>query len=178
MSSAMSKKLLVVSDTHGCVAALAAVFNWAKRIPPDAAVFLGDGIEDVEQAASQSAFACPWYKVRGNGDWGALAQDTAGFDFGGWRFFICHGHRHDVYNGKQTLAAAAATHGADAALFGHTHVPFWKNIAGVTLVNPGSLGRPRSSSGATFALIECAPEEPLNVGLWRIDYAGTIRLLN
>jgi hypothetical protein len=174
MSDSTGEKLLVISDTHGCLAALASVLNWARHVAPEAAVFLGDGIEDLQRAPSLS---CAWHKVRGNGDWGTAAQDMAVFDFGGHRFFICHGHRHDVYGGKQLLAAAAANNGADAALFGHTHVPFNREVGGITLVNPGSVGRPRSNAGATFALIECAPEKPLDVGFWVIETAGAIRPL-
>jgi predicted phosphodiesterase len=40
---------------------------------------------------------------------------------------------------------------------------------GVLLLNPGSIGRPRSSAGTTFAVIECLPEQPLQPVFWSID---------
>ena len=55
------KKLLVFSDTHGIISSLNAVMNWAKtRTPPNdtisCAVFLGDGISDLNRAADETGF--------------------------------------------------------------------------------------------------------------------------
>jgi predicted phosphodiesterase len=54
-------------------------------------------------------------------------------------------------------------------MFGHTHVPFFKNEGGLLLINPGSVGRPRSRIGSTFAVIECVEGEPLKVKFYEID---------
>ncbi|MCL2600947.1 MAG: metallophosphoesterase [Treponema sp.] len=170
----MCKKLLVFSDTHGSVAALASVLIWAKALSPDAAVFLGDGLDDLESAAATTGFSCPWHKVRGNNDYGFQCQETAVFDLGDHRFFICHGHRYNLYRGTETLAAIARNNKADVALFGHTHVPFFEAAGGLLLMNPGSIGHPRSNAGATFALLECHPGEPPKPGFWGIDFEGNI----
>lgn len=165
---------MVVSDTHGSVIALTSVLSWAKDVTPDAAVFLGDGIGDLERATIHAGFSCPWQMVRGNNDFGFPHLETLIFGFGGHSFFLCHGHRYNLYSGMDTLATAARNNGADAALFGHTHVPFFDDSNGVLLVNPGSVGSPRSHAGATFALIECVPGEPLKPEFWGIDSAGNI----
>ena len=174
------KKLLVLSDTHGNIPALREVLNWAlTRLPPNdtinAAVFLGDGISNLRPAADATGFFCEWKLVKGNNDHGFSIPEAAVFDFCGHRFFICHGHRYALYNGYHTLIAAARNREADAALFGHTHTPYCKNTDGILLVNPGSIGRPRSESGATFALIECALGKPLEVHFWGIASNGEIR---
>jgi putative phosphoesterase len=95
--------------------------------------------------------------------------ESAVLDFCDHRFFLCHGHRYSLYRDYDTLIAAARNNGADAALFGHTHVPSLDNENGLLLINPGSVGRPRSNAGATFAVIECLPETPLKVEFFGID---------
>jgi len=169
-----SKKLLVLSDTHDDVLALKAVLEWAKnRTPPNdticCAAFLGDGISDLRPAADAAGFFCEWKIVSGNNDYGFLIPETSVFELGDHRFFMCHGHRHSLHGGYHTLIAAAHHAGAEAALFGHTHVPKLINQGGLLLINPGSVGRPRSKIGATFAVIECTNDEPLKTEFWGID---------
>jgi hypothetical protein len=175
-----SKKLLVFSDTHGNITALESVFNWAKeRIPPNdticAAVFLGDGIVDLQIAAKRTGFSCNLKFVGGNNDYGFEVPETAVFNFADYRFFICHGHRYNLYSGYQTLITAACNKEANVALYGHSHVPFYKTLNGVHIINPGSVGRPRSMIGATFAVIECIENQPLKVDFFGIGEKGKIR---
>jgi len=175
-----SKKLLVFSDTHGSVQALKAVFDWAKkRTPPNDAIcgaaFLGDGIADLQFAAKASGFFCDWKLVSGNNDFGYSTPGADVFDFAGNRFFMCHGHRHSLYGGYHMLIAAARSAGANVALFGHSHVPLHKIEDGVMLVNPGSVGRPRSKIGATFTVIKCDEGEQPEVEFFGIDARAEIR---
>lgn len=179
-----SKRLLVVSDTHGSVNALKTVLNWAKsRTPPSgticAAAFLGDGIADLEPAAKASGFFCDWKLVCGNNDYdyGHSTPGAAVFDFADNRFYICHGHRHSLYGGYFTLISAARDSGANVALFGHSHVPLQRDEGNLLLVNPGSVGRPRSRIGASFAVIECAKGEQPKAEFWGIGSHGEIKEL-
>ncbi|MCL2264907.1 MAG: metallophosphoesterase [Treponema sp.] len=178
----MTKSLLVISDSHGSVTTLKKVFDWAKdRIPPKgticAAVCLGDGLADIRIAAEAAGFFCDWKIICGNNDYGIQAPETAVFDFADKRFFITHGHRYNLYNGFNTLLAAAGNSEADAALFGHTHLPYYKNINGILLINPGSVSRPRSRIGATFAVIKCEEDKPLIVEFYGIGRHSDIRLI-
>jgi len=175
-----SKKLLVISDTHGGLKALKAVFNWAKeRLPPKdsicAAAFLGDGYDDIYQVADSTEFSCNWVIVKGNNDYSTRDAESAIFDFASHRFFACHGHRHNLYAGNQTLISAARLNGAAIVLSGHTHVPHHKTTNGILLINPGSVGQPRSRIGATFAVIECKEDQPLKVEFLGIDNKGEIK---
>jgi len=177
-----TKKLLVFSDTHGCVSTLKTAFEWAnKHIPPNdticAAAFLGDGVSDLPKAADATGFYCDWKLVGGNNDYDVSVPEANVFDFAENRFFMCHGHRHSLYGGYHTLIAAARSVGANVALFGHSHVPFQKNESGILLVNPGSIGRPRSRMGSSFAVIECAEGEPPKAEFWGIAAHGEIRKL-
>jgi len=151
--------------------AILAVLRWAagELANSDMAVFLGDGLRELSLAQRQSGLSCEWKKVRGNNDDSPTAPESEVFDFGGHRFYLCHGHRHALYNGFDKLAASALKAGADAALFGHIHVPCLETVNGLLLVSPGSIGRGRSNAGETFAVIECMPEKPLEVHFWGID---------
>jgi len=177
------KKLLAFSDTHGSITTLTAVFNWAKdRLPPNdtisCVVFLGDGISDLGRAAEASGFFCDWKVVCGNNDYRtSSAPEAAVFDFCDYRFFICHGHRHSLYGGFHSLVGAARGSQANVVLYGHTHIPSFKNIDGILFVNPGSLGRPRSKAGSSFAVIECMPNGQLTVEFWGIGDKGKIKKL-
>jgi len=151
--------------------AAVAVLKWAsdELSGSDMAVFLGDGLKELSFALQQTTLSCEWKKVRGNNDLAPTAPESDVFDFGGHRFYLCHGHRHAIYNGFDRLAAAASKTGADAALFGHIHVPWLENANGVLLVCPGGIGRARSNAGETFAIIDCMPGKPLAVHFWGID---------
>ena len=173
-----SQRLLVLSDTHGNSPFLEAVLRWARDDTFDAAVFLGDGIEDLRRATALTGFAGEWKMVRGNNDYMPSIPEADIVDCGGHRFFLCHGHRYTLYNGNDRLIAAARNMEADAALFGHTHVPSLENAPGLVLVNPGSIGRPRSDIGSTFAVINCPPGKPLDVRFWQIDPPGKVKELN
>jgi putative phosphoesterase len=173
------KKILVFSDTHGGITPLKAVMNWAKdQLPPEgsicAAAFLGDGISDLRHATDVTGFYSDWKLVSGNNDYDYSVPETAVFDFCDHHFFMCHGHRHNLYGGLRSLIAAAQINNANAVLFGHTHSPFCKTVDGILFVNPGSVSRPRCRLGATFAVIECTPGEPLKVEFWGIDERGRI----
>lgn len=167
--------ILVLSDSHGRLPFLGAALRWAVEksgaaeydIAPGAAIFLGDGAEDLGPASREAGFALPWYRVRGNGDLDRRIPDTLTLDTAetpagiaskhtphGRKLFLAHGNRHQVEAGFDTLAAAARAAGAEAALFGHIHAPVWERVNGVQLLNPGSIGRPRTGAGATFAVLE------------------------
>jgi len=167
-----SKKLLVLSDTHGHRSSLCAALNWAKdRLPPEdsicCAAFLGDGLSDLRPAADTTGFFCEWKLIRGNNDYEHSIPESVVFDFADHRFFMCHGHRHSIYGGFHVLVNSARSNDADIVLFGHAHVPFYKNVNGIQIINPGSVGNPRSRLGAAFAVIECIPGE-----IPKVDFMG------
>ena len=169
-----SKKLLVVSDSHGDTIALKAIFDWAKtQLPPAGTIygacFLGDGISDLSRAARASGFYSDWKIVRGNNDYEPSIPETMVIDFADHCFFICHGHRYSLYNGYHSLLAAGRNANADVVLFGHSHVPCCKKENNMWIINPGSIALPRNKIGATFAVIECSEKAALTVEFWGIN---------
>ena len=166
------KKILVFSDSHGDIKALTKIFKWMKKNGLNDAAFLGDGAKDIPEAKAAAGFSPLVQVVRGNCDYDFSLPESALLDFGGSRFFMSHGHRASLPSGFDILLAAASNNETRTALFGHTHVPFCKTINGILLINPGSIGRPRSDAGPTFVVIECLPKPdketqlPLKIVFW------------
>jgi putative phosphoesterase len=158
--------ILVVSDTHGSVEPLTAVLRWAAEQGLKRGLFLGDGLDDIEAAAGASGTVFTWTAVRGNMDNAGPLSAVA--EFAGRRLYLAHGHGLYLDFGFETLAAQARAAGAEAALFGHTHVPCFDFFDGMAFLNPGSVGRPRSRLGASFAVLEAPVRGPLKAVFWGI----------
>ncbi len=134
------KKLLVMSDTHGHIANIAAAL---KRVEDfDIIVHLGDNARDAEHIRKMTHK--PIYSVRGNCDFYASAGDELDLHIEGVRILCVHGHKQAVKSSLLRLSLLAGEKQADLVLFGHTHQPRELQSRGVRLYNPGSLGEPRS----------------------------------
>lgn len=168
-------ELLVISDTHGDAAVLATIFRWARRRGLASLAYLGDGLSDIESASAAAAFRPDTAAVRGNGDVSAVAEVYRVLDFAGRRFFLCHGHTAGVQDSFDPLLRIAGQAGATAALYGHTHVPFWDELGGVLVLNPGSPSRPRCGAPPTFATIDCPADGSWFVPRHWVVQGSTIR---
>lgn len=125
-------KIAVISDTHGrCVKD---IFDDA-----DAVIHLGDHFSD------EIHTDLPIYRVKGNCD-ADIAPTEQILELCGRKIFITHGHLYGVKQSLNRLLYRAEELGADAALFGHTHIAFCENVGGILLLNPGSFARPRAGS--------------------------------
>jgi predicted phosphodiesterase len=178
----MSFKLLVASDTHGRPDILGAVLAWAKGLPPAeaplGAVFLGDGEDDIGPAREASGSTLEWKRVRGNMDHSGPVSLSAGYPAStpgkSFRLFLTHGHSYHVELGYGEIAAAARAENAQVVLYGHTHVPCFEFEAnpladgGLWFLNPGSLGRPRTRSGSSFALLSASPDDVLRAEFYTV----------
>jgi len=171
--SLKGSELLVVSDTHGDVEALTAVFKWAKLRKIGALAFLGDGASDVPMARRRASFLCQVHEVRGNGDMDNRIPYMKEFAFEGHRFLLSHGHLNRVNEGFDQIIQTAESINAEVALFGHTHRIYQGCINGIQLLNPGSLSRPRGSLHKSFATILCIPKEMPKSYIWAIKSAGS-----
>lgn len=131
-------KLLIMSDSHNSAAAVKRILKAEPEI--DAAIFLGDGLRDLDVALTMHP-RLRAYSVAGNCDYGALEplEGLAAFDK--VIVFYTHGHMYGVKYSLDTIADAAAARGAAVALFGHTHIPYAGQRGSVFLFNPGSCGR-------------------------------------
>ncbi len=119
----------------------------------DAVFFLGDGIDDAEKLILPEGKSL--IAVRGNCDYRSEAPKAAITDVGGYVFFLCHGHEFGVKSGLSALERRARKEGADAALFGHTHIRYEDCAGGdrpLYLFNPGSIAFP-VYGGPSFGVI-------------------------
>ena len=133
-------KILVLSDSHS---AMRFMLQCVETIKPQAIVHLGDHYDDGETLkelyphiqmhqvpGNCDRYRCPpWVPVR-------LCYDVCGV-----RLFMTHGHKHGVKTNTAMLVAEARAMGAQAALYGHTHVAeVYREETGMWVMNPGSAG--------------------------------------
>ena len=129
-------KILIISDTHYKIEDALFII---KRLAPSQVIHLGDMTSDAVNI--KNAYPdIEMYSIKGNNDFFTRAPAELIAEFFGERFFMTHGHRFNVKSGMEHLAAHAKRLGAKYALFGHTHLPFNKEVDGVRLLNPSSNG--------------------------------------
>lgn len=69
-----------------------------------------------------------------------------------------------------TMAETAGAKAGDVIAFGHTHLPYYKQVAGVLFVNTGSVGRPKDGDWrAAYVLLELGNGDP-RVDFIRVEY--------
>lgn len=156
----MSVKILVVSDSHGDFDRVREAIR--QEAPIDILVHAGDIQGNLEKELGRAAD----YKivaVAGNMD-GPRYPDREVFTAGGHRFFVAHGHTLGVHYQTIALAEEALSNKCDVAIYGHTHCPDLDEYEGVTILNPGSVSRPRQAKPErTYAVIRIADDGQMKV---------------
>lgn len=159
-------KILVVSDTHGSMYHLERLLNEHKDF--SRILHLGDieGEADYLEALAE----CPVDIVAGNNDYEYDLPREKVITIGGHTIFMAHGHAYMVNYSKDRLLTAAIQRGAELALFGHTHVPFLDNTRCVTLLNPGSISKPRQANRLpSYAILEIDRDGRMDMGIHYIE---------
>lgn len=154
-------KYLVFSDSHGQDDRMFDVIQKYKK-EIDGIFHLGDieGSADHLSAMIQG----PVYQVRGNCDWSSRAPQMQVFKLHGHTIAMTHGHRNRVNYGIDMLKYWALENQADIVMYGHTHVPFVEQTSTMTVLNPGSISRPRQSGHVpTYAVIEFMDHKELKI---------------
>ena len=124
----------VVSDSHGFMGRLSTVLMAMEaQQKVDALIHLGDGYYDLRDLGVD----VPVYQAAGNCD--HFCSDTLNIvTLSGARLVLTHGHYQHVKEGTDDLLSLAVQEKAQAALFGHTHLPLIKPQSGILLLNPGA----------------------------------------
>ena len=79
-----------------------------------------------------------------------------------------HDQRTDAFLAKMGTALSARA--GDVVCFGHTHVPWDRNVDGVHYVNTGSVGRPKDGDWrASYALLDLTVND-VTVEVARVEY--------
>lgn len=129
-------RILVLSDSHGDVYNAMRVINQNPEI--EYIVHLGDGAGDIERAIKTHPEKI-FVRVKGNCDVGSSLNAYEVLSIGGRRVYVTHGHSEHVKYGLDFLAYTAREHGADLALYGHTHFQKADYDNGLRMFNPGSV---------------------------------------
>ncbi len=148
-------RILLASDTHGNISDLVDFLGDEEF---DLLFFLGDYVRDGIEIAKR--LDIPGKIVRGNGDRNVrgFSNDEI-FELKGKKMFLTHGHEYGVSFGLDNIYYRAKEIGADYVFFGHTHVPIIERIDQMTIMNPGSASRPRTSDRLkSFGIIELGKE--------------------
>lgn len=83
------------------------------------------------------------FAVAGNMDWSDELENEILLPAADHLILLTHGHRYGVHSGTKKLTKQARKLGADIAVYGHTHVPDFRTEDDVTVINPGSIAKPR-----------------------------------
>ena len=139
----MERNTLVFSDVHGDRDAMIKLREAAKRFSSGRMISAGDLCPDPYDSVFFSIEG-----ARGNCDrfyeYGSLPFPPLQYrtELYGKRILVVHGH-----------LPFEIPDDIDVLITGHTHVPLLEKRGSLYLLNPGSASLPRSSEGATFALI-------------------------
>ena len=140
-------KILVLSDSHS---ALSFMRKCVDTVKPDVMIHLGDYFDDGE-ALHEEYPGIPFYQVPANCDRYRCRPDQPEIlvtEIAGVRFYLTHGHRHNVKMCLNLLLRDARAAQVDAVLYGHTHQQDCTlEEDGLWVLNPGSCGYYGGSAG-------------------------------
>ena len=143
--------ILIFSDTHGQVdRAKEMADRLSAGIRFDLLIHCGDVVQDAEALGILTGI--PVVSAPGNCD-GAYGRDFRIVETPAGRLLVTHGHAEHIDRGTAGLLYLTEEQDCRAVCFGHTHVGVVTEEDGITLINPGSLNRPRGGSKPTCAVL-------------------------
>ena len=159
-------KIGIVSDSHGDTNAIDVMLSHSQVKGVEHWLFAGDIAADAEYLAMVSEV--PVSKVAGNNDWPDIElSDTQVLELAGHRILLTHGHRFGVQYTTNIVERAAQEVEADLVIYGHTHVADL-SVGELTVLNPGSVARPRDESRGSFMVAQLLPGKKPKVKLIRL----------
>ena len=149
----MSLRVIVFSDSHGRLDNALKALKEAGQV--DYLLHAGDFYRDAIALAAVSAL--PVKAVRGNCDGSVDGLLEELFELDGRLVYMTHGHLSGP-NRLGSLLKKAVMYGAQAVIFGHTHMSQSITMEGVLLLNPGSISRPRDREHPSYGILEIGAE--------------------
>lgn len=143
-------KILVISDSHGKIDHALTAARSVSGL--DLIVHLGDHAGDAK--AMRAHLSTEILSVAGNCD-GVFSDKNYKIletDFG--KILLTHGHSEGVKLSLQNLLYKAESLDCSAAFYGHTHRPYYNEINGFYLLNPGSITFPGPDGQPSYAVVE------------------------
>lgn len=148
-------KILVLSDSHS---GLSFMRRCVEAVKPDYILHLGDYMDDGITLAQEYPHIRV-LQVPGNCDRFRCLQPQPEIlkpIIGGVKFYMTHGHLHQVKYTYGPLMDDARKEKADCALFGHTHESYCERLEdGLWVMNPGACG----SWGGSCGVVELEKEK-------------------
>ncbi|MEG2323431.1 MAG: metallophosphoesterase [Anaerovoracaceae bacterium] len=148
-------KFFVISDTHGKINKVREVYEKLNNI--DLIIHLGDCEHDAK--ALEVALEAPVVCVKGNMDGSYSSDDFKTLETEYGKILLTHGHMDHVKTDNSRLLYRAEENNCKAVLFGHTHTPYYNQVDGIYLLNPGSLPAPRDGTQGSYGIITTTPTE-------------------
>ena len=159
-------KIGIVSDSHGDVRVFEDMLSASGAADAEMWLHAGDFAPDADDLEILSGRRV--VRVLGNCDlFLDGVYDETVVEAAGHRIFLTHGHLFNVRFDTELLAAAACEAGADIAVYGHTHIAL-EERGDVTVLNPGSIARPRDERRGSFMLVDLNEGKSPRVNLIRI----------
>lgn len=159
-------KIGIVSDSHGDVRVFEDMLSASGAADAEMWLHAGDFAPDADVLEEMTGK--PVVRVLGNCDFHMEGvYDETVVEIVGHRIFLTHGHLFNVRFDTAMLAEAARESGADIAVYGHTHIAL-EERGDITVLNPGSIARPRDERRGSFMLVELSEDEKPAVTLIRI----------
>lgn len=140
-------KVLIMSDSHGFEDEVNQLKERYKN-KVDGMIHCGDSELDSNHSAMEG-----FYRVAGNCDYDPDYEEELTIDIEGVRFFIAHGHQHNVKMTLDPITYRASEKQATIVCHGHSHLAHATKIGNQLVINPGSIRLPRGRREETFTIL-------------------------
>lgn len=154
-------KVLIVSDSHGLTTELIKV---KERHTVDFMVHCGDSELEMDDPVLKD-----FYLVGGNCDFDSRYPGEQVLELGELKFFIVHGHLHQVKQNLTVLVNEARKRDATIICYGHTHVAGVTQSENQLFINPGSIFRSKGITEETYAILEWENPKEIKVKFYNLS---------
>ena len=139
--------VLITSDSHGFKDEVQQLKDQYKD-KVDAMIHCGDSELDYDHPAMVD-----FLKVTGNCDYDSEYPEDLTVDIKGVRFFVAHGHHHNVKMTLDPITYQASEQQATIVCHGHSHLAHATKMGNQIVINPGSIRLPRGRQKETYAIL-------------------------
>ncbi|MCH4178730.1 MAG: metallophosphoesterase [Megasphaera sp.] len=157
----------VVSDSHGRFKRLKKMADEAPAV--SAWIHGGDYSSDADDLATYTGV--PAYAVLGNNDYfrESTAPECRKVTLAGVTIVVIHGCQWYGEKRLEKLVELGQENKASLVIFGHTHRCFLKNIDGITILNPGSIGLPRDCRHGTYGIVTIDQKKIQDIRMYELS---------
>ncbi|MGG3798321.1 metallophosphoesterase family protein [Metabacillus fastidiosus] len=141
-------KILIMSDSHGLIDEVEEI-KLRHQQEVDYMIHCGDSeLKAADQILSGMDV------VKGNCDDDEELPNEVIKEIDGCRFYITHGHLHNVKSTLMNVTYRALECNGDIVCFGHSHIAGAEMANDILFINPGSIRMPRMRKEKTYVILE------------------------